>query len=95
MALLNLWKKLSPKQLNIAIQAFSLISIFFEGYGQGVMGGVNASPDYVEEVKINHPNGSVTDITKQGGIVSIVSLLISPPGSSVSLTRNEVLSGRQ
>ncbi|KAI7785691.1 Sugar transporter STL1 [Diaporthe eres] len=44
------WKRLSAKQLNLAIQTFSLISIFFEGYDQGVMGGVNASPRYVETV---------------------------------------------
>lgn len=33
------WKKLSPGQLNVTIQAFSLVAIFFEGYDQGVMGG--------------------------------------------------------
>ena len=37
MAGTKLWKRLSPAQLNIAIQAFSLIAIFFEGYDQGVM----------------------------------------------------------
>jgi hypothetical protein len=68
------WKRLSPTQLNIAIQAFALISIFFEGYDQGVMGGVNASPNYVTEVKIGLPDGTVTNTTKQGGIVSIVSV---------------------
>ncbi|GME27865.1 Sugar/inositol transporter [Neofusicoccum parvum] len=67
----TLWKGLSPTKLNIAIQAFSLISIFFEGYDQGVMGGVNASPKYVEEVGIGLPNGQVTDDVHQGGIVSI------------------------
>jgi len=30
----NAWKRLSPVQLNIAIQAFSLIAIFFEGVSQ-------------------------------------------------------------
>lgn len=65
------WKRLSPAQLNFAIQAFSLISIFFEGYDQGVMGGVNASPDYIDEVNIGH-NDIITNTTKQGGIVSIV-----------------------
>jgi hypothetical protein len=30
----------SEKQLSIFIQTFSLIAIFFEGYDQGVMGGV-------------------------------------------------------
>lgn len=39
MAFTNLCKWLSPTQLNIAM--------FFEGYDQGVMGGVNASPNYV------------------------------------------------
>ena len=86
----TVWKRLSATQLNIAIQAFSLIAIFFEGYDQyallffcrssmlnysnlrGVMGGVNASPRYVEEVGIGLPDGTVTDTTHQGGIVSIV-----------------------
>lgn len=72
MALRDAWKRLSPRQLNIAIQAFSLISIFFEGYDQGVMGGVNAAPDYVREVNIGqYPSGKVTNVTKQGGIISI------------------------
>lgn len=65
------WKRLSAKQLNFAIQAFSLISIFFEGYDQGVMGGVNASPRYVETVGIGLPDGTVTDTLHQGGIVSV------------------------
>lgn len=72
MAFTKLWKKLSASQLNIAIQAFSLIAIFFEGYDQGVMGGVNASPDYVAEVNIGLPDGTITNQTKEGGIVSIV-----------------------
>lgn len=29
------WKKLSPKQLSLFIQTFSLVAIFFEGYDQG------------------------------------------------------------
>lgn len=66
------WKKLSPRQLNITIQAFSLIAIFFEGYDQGVMGGVNAAPDYVQELGIGLPDGTVTSTVHQGGIVSIV-----------------------
>ncbi|KAJ5594996.1 uncharacterized protein N7459_001204 [Penicillium hispanicum] len=67
----TLWKRLSPRQLNIAIQTFSLIAIFFEGYDQGVMGGVNASPTYVTEVGIGKPDGTVTNTTHQGGIVSV------------------------
>jgi MFS family permease len=67
----TVWKRLSPRQLNFAIQAFSLISIFFEGYDQGVMGGVNAAPRYVEEVGIGNADGTVTNTTHQGGIVSV------------------------
>ncbi|KAK4248969.1 MFS sugar transporter [Corynascus novoguineensis] len=67
----TLWKRLSPTQLNLAIQTFSLISIFFEGYDQGVMGGVNSSPRYVTEVGIGQPDGTVTDTVHQGGIVSV------------------------
>lgn len=39
------------------------------------MGGVNASPRYVSEVDIGLSDGTVTNQTKQGGIVSIVSKL--------------------
>ena len=67
----TLWKGLSASQLNIAIQTFSLISIFFEGCDQGVMGGVNSSPRYVTEVGIGLPDGTVTDTVHQGGIVSV------------------------
>jgi MFS family permease len=35
------------------------------------MGGVNASPNFVTEVGIGLPNGTVIDTTHQGGIVSI------------------------
>lgn len=35
MAYTDLWKKLSSKQLNMAIQIVSLIAIFFEGFDQG------------------------------------------------------------
>ncbi|KAH6713778.1 general substrate transporter [Leptodontidium sp. MPI-SDFR-AT-0119] len=73
MAIGTFWKSLSPKWLAILIQAFSLIAIFFEGYDQGVMGGVNASPDYWGIVDIGTGNiaDGVTQTTKQGGIVSI------------------------
>lgn len=67
----TMWKRLSPQQLNFAIHLFSLISIFFEGYDQGVMGGVNASPRYVTEVGIGTPDGTITDTTHEGGIVCI------------------------
>lgn len=64
MAIGIIWKIFSSKQLNIAI--------FFKGYDQGVMGGVNASPDYLTTVGIDLPNGTVTNTTHRSGIVSIV-----------------------
>ncbi|KAH7088396.1 major facilitator superfamily transporter sugar [Paraphoma chrysanthemicola] len=67
----TVWRKLSPSQLNIAIQTFSLIAIFFEGYDQGVMGGVNSAPRYVQEVGIGNADGRITDTLHEGGIVSI------------------------
>ncbi|KAK4958645.1 hypothetical protein LTR28_005424, partial [Elasticomyces elasticus] len=73
MAYTTLWKGLSARQLNLFIQIFSLISIFFEGYdqqiadiNQGVMGGVNAAPYYVTEVGIGGPDGVVTNTVHQG-----------------------------
>ena len=65
------WRQLSPSQLNVAIHAFSLISIFFEGYDQGVMGGVNSSPRYIQEVGIGTSDGKITDSLHEGGIGSI------------------------
>ncbi|CDR43052.1 RHTO0S07e07382g1_1 [Rhodotorula toruloides] len=69
-----LWKRLFPtaSRLTFAIQAFSLVAILFEGFDQGVMGGVNAAPDYVRTVGIGEfPSGHVTSTVHQGGIVSI------------------------
>ncbi|KAJ5928787.1 hypothetical protein N7466_007743 [Penicillium verhagenii] len=65
------WKRLSPRQLNLAIHTFSLISIFFEGYDQGVMGGVNASPTYMIIMKTGMLDGTITSTTREGGIVSV------------------------
>lgn len=67
----TIWKRLSSDQLNATIKIFSLIPIFFGGYDQGVMGGVNASPTYITEVGIGTSDGTVTDTTHQGGLVSV------------------------
>ena len=70
------WKRFSPRQLNIFNHLFSLISIFFEGYDQGVMGGVTAASNYVTEVGIGLPDGTTTNTTHHGEIVSIVKYLM-------------------
>ncbi|PLB55348.1 putative MFS sugar transporter [Aspergillus steynii IBT 23096] len=71
MGFTNFWQRLSSRQLNFAIHAFSLVSIFFEGYDQGVMGGVNSAPKYVTRVGIGTADGTITDTTHQGGLVSV------------------------
>ncbi len=58
------------------------------------MGGVNASPNYVTEVDIGIADGTVTNTTKQGGIVSVyyldassdVSLAVGQPIASAAST---------
>ncbi|KAF7872555.1 hypothetical protein EAF04_003476 [Stromatinia cepivora] len=71
MAYKNLWKRLSASQLAIFIQIFSLLAIFFEGYDQGVMGGVSASPSYTHTVSISSSSSTPTNLPKLGLIISI------------------------
>ncbi|GME89640.1 unnamed protein product [Ambrosiozyma monospora] len=63
------------KRLTHTVVALSALSIFFFGYDQGMMSGVNNSPQYVDIMKFGtwdkDGNITVTDSTKQGGIVSI------------------------
>ncbi|KAL0065598.1 hypothetical protein AAF712_007376 [Marasmius tenuissimus] len=72
--------ELSGKRLYYTINAVAGLAIFFFGYDQGMMGGVNTSPDYVRVMGLGtssyqgHSEGyvvHVTEPTKQGGIVSI------------------------
>lgn len=72
----NVVHKLEKRGLLIAINCVAALSIFFFGYDQGMMGGVNTAPDYYEKtMKFGHPDtdGSplVDNTLKQGGIVSI------------------------
>ncbi len=68
------WEK---KTLLTAINCVAGLSIFFFGYDQGMMGGVNTAPDYYHNVmKFGHTDpisgAPVVDNTLlQGGIVSI------------------------
>lgn len=69
---------LNGKALVLAVNAVCGLSIFFFGYDQGMMSGVNGAPDYVTTMKLGHTavagNGNVTAVvtnaTKQGGIVA-------------------------
>ncbi|KAK9323091.1 general substrate transporter [Lipomyces orientalis] len=61
--------------LLVAINCVAGLAIFFFGYDQGLMSGVNNSPDYVNHMQYGYvdPDGTVhvTDSAKQGGIVAI------------------------
>ncbi len=66
-----LWKHLSGNKLLTFINVFSGVAMFFEGYNQGVMGGVNTVAQYIDTVGIG-ANGVVTDTTKQGGYLPVI-----------------------
>lgn len=69
------------KKLTFAINFTCCLSIFFFGYDQGMMSGVNITPDYVEKMGIGNAippkkpgdmwDVEITHPTKEGGIVAI------------------------
>lgn len=72
----NVANVLEKRQLLIAINCIAALSIFFFGYDQGMMGGVNVAKDYVELMGFGHIDEAtgepvVTDSLLQGGIVSV------------------------
>lgn len=71
----NVARKYEKRALLIAVNLVAGLSIFFFGYDQGVMGGVNGNRDYARTMGFGDYS-SVTDIVDvkkpllQGGIVS-------------------------
>ena len=68
--------KLEKRSLLIAINCIAALSIFFFGYDQGMMGGVNNAVDYYRDtMHFGHPgpDGSpvIDNTLLQGGIVSL------------------------
>ncbi|KAL5520337.1 hypothetical protein ACEPAG_9551 [Sanghuangporus baumii] len=72
--------KLTGRPLMVVVNIVAGLAIFFFGYDQGMMSGVNTSPNYAETMKIGYSTwgGSsqgyvavITNPTKQGGIVSV------------------------
>ncbi|THW72399.1 general substrate transporter [Aureobasidium pullulans] len=68
--------KLYKKSLLNAIACAAALSIFFFGYDQGMMGGVNTSADYAELMGFGYRDDTtgsvvVTDSLLQGGIVAV------------------------
>ena len=67
--------KLEKRSLLIAINLVAGLSIFFFGYDQGVMGGVNTTRNYAELMGFGHwdAEAGLVKVDKsllQGGIVS-------------------------
>lgn len=60
-----IWRRVPGRGLAIILQVFSAVALIFEGYNQGVMGTVTATPGFIDMAQIG-ANGKVTDSTKQG-----------------------------
>lgn len=74
----NVAHAFEKRKLLIAINCVAGLSIFFFGYDQGMMGGVNNADDYIRIMGIGYTenvNGSKTPVITrsflQGGIVSV------------------------
>ncbi|KAJ5087464.1 hypothetical protein N7456_011080 [Penicillium angulare] len=71
------WKvtsQLEKRSLLLSVNCLAGLAIFFFGYDQGMMGGVNDSQAYMHRMGLGHEeNGSitVTNTLLQGGIVSV------------------------
>ncbi|CZT20281.1 related to sugar transport protein STP1 [Ramularia collo-cygni] len=68
--------KLEKSRLLLAINSIAALSIFFFGYDQGMMGGVNNAPDYISLMGIGYTDPLthtpiITHSLLQGGIVSV------------------------
>lgn len=72
---LNVANRLEKRSLLIGINCVAGLSIFFFGYDQGMMGGVNNAKHYIELMKFGYVDEAgepvVTDSLLQGGIVSV------------------------
>ncbi|KAL1618787.1 hypothetical protein SLS56_010390 [Neofusicoccum ribis] len=72
----NVADRLEKRSLLIAVNSVAALSIFFFGYDQGMMGGVNNAKDYIDLMKFGYVDDAtgdpvVTDSLLQGGIVSV------------------------
>ncbi|KAI1859959.1 uncharacterized protein JN550_011770 [Neoarthrinium moseri] len=72
----NVANVLEKRRLLIAINCIAALSIFFFGYDQGMMGGVNNAKDYIDLMGFGYVDPVteepiVTNSLLQGGIVSV------------------------
>ena len=74
----NVVHKYQKRSLLIAINCIASLSIFFFGYDQGLMSGVNNTVDYYQTtMKFGHQDPAtgapvIDNTLLQGGIVSII-----------------------
>ncbi|KAI0393134.1 general substrate transporter [Xylariaceae sp. FL0594] len=73
---LNVANKFEKRSLLVAINSLAALSIFFFGYDQGVMGGVNNAKHYIDLMGFGYVDEAtgdpvITDSLLQGGIVSV------------------------
>ena len=71
----NVARRFEKRSLLIAINAVAGLSIFFFGYDQGVMGGVNGTRDYAETMGFGYwdAKAGLVHVSRpllEGGIVS-------------------------
>lgn len=97
--------KLEKRSLLIAVNLVAGLSIFFFGYDQGVMGGVNTAQDYAKLMGFGHYDAAeglvkVDHSLLQGGIVGVplatrelVADIVSRSQSTICLGRSLVLYG--
>lgn len=81
----NVARRYEKRSLLIAVNCVAALSIFFFGYDQGVMGGVNTNRHYAETMGFGHWDeaGQIVKIDKtllQGGIVSSWFVIMLVPG---------------
>ncbi|GAP88816.1 putative mfs monosaccharide protein [Rosellinia necatrix] len=72
----NVANVFEKRALLIAINSLAALSIFFFGYDQGVMGGVNNAKNYIDLMGIGYVeegtgNPVITNSLLQGGIISV------------------------
>ncbi|KAK1248654.1 hypothetical protein MKX08_006874 [Trichoderma sp. CBMAI-0020] len=69
MAGLQIWRHVPGKILLFLINLVAATALIFEGYNQGVLGTVSATPGFIKMADIGH-DGVVTNTTKQGGLAA-------------------------
>jgi len=72
----NVANFLEKRRLLFAVNCIAALSIFFFGYDQGMMGGVNNAKDYIDLMGFGYVDPEteepvITDSLLQGGIVSV------------------------